>query len=282
MCSSDLASTWYLDLDGDTYGDDADAGTLACDASGGRTAPTSGDCDDADAAIHPGAAELCDAADTDEDCDGAADDADTSVATASFSSWYADNDGDGYGGGTPTRACDAAAPYTASTSTDCDDTDAAVSPGATEICDAADTDEDCDGTVDDDDRSLDTSTTTPFYRDADGDGWAPSGAADLDLCDPSGLYAATSTGDCDDTDAAISPDAAEVCDADDTDEDCDGAADDDDTSATGQTTWYRDGDGDGSGTSARSVTACDATASYPVSTAGDCDDADDKIGRAHV
>jgi hypothetical protein len=271
---SATASIWYLDLDGDGYGDPADAGVLACDPAGLRSAPDATDCDDTDAVAHPSAAEVCDTANTDEDCDGLSDDEDRSVASAGFSTWYVDTDGDSYGGTSSARACDATGTYTATSLGDCDDADAAVNPGASEVCDAADADEDCDGTVDDDDRSLDTSTTSALYRDADGDGWAPTGAASLSLCDPSGLYAATTMGDCDDADDAVSPGAVETCDAADTDEDCDGFADDDDTTATGTTTWYIDLDGDGSGASTSTTSACDAAGTYTARAAGDCDDAD--------
>ena len=49
-----------------------------------------------------------------------------------------------------------------------------MSPGAVEVCDAADTDEDCDGVSDDQDV-VEASTTTAWYADADGDGYGDSG-----------------------------------------------------------------------------------------------------------
>src|SRR5262245_19552302 len=54
------------------------------------------DCDDGNASINPGATEVCDAVYTDEDCDGAADDADAGGAVGKTNQ-YADADGDGYG-----------------------------------------------------------------------------------------------------------------------------------------------------------------------------------------
>jgi hypothetical protein len=48
---------------------------------------------------------VCDASDRDEDCDGRADDADTSASGKA--TWYADADGDSYGAGAAVLACDA-------------------------------------------------------------------------------------------------------------------------------------------------------------------------------
>ena len=75
--------------------------------------------------------------------------------------------------------------------------------------------------------------------------------------------------DCDDGATAINPGAVEVCDEHDTDEDCDGSADD--SSATGQRTWYRDADDDGFGDPDSSTPACDLPSGY-ASEATDCDD----------
>jgi len=92
------------------------------------------------------------------------------------------------------------------------------------------------------------------YADADGDGWA--------ACD-----------DCDDLDAAVHPDAVEVCDG--LDNDCDSLTDDADDSldAGTLTDWYADLDGDGYGDPAGAVSACEAPVDH-VAQAGDCDDAD--------
>ena len=73
--------------------------------------------------------------------------------------WYADADGDSFGSSRyPLDACDQPSGYV-SDSTDCDDTDADINPGATETADGVD--EDCDGTVDE---------GTEYYDD-DGDGY---------------------------------------------------------------------------------------------------------------
>jgi len=100
---------------------------------------------------------------------------------------------------------------------DCDDTNAAVNPGVTdEGCDGLDSD--CDGALGD------------AEVDTDGDGWTEC------------------AGDCDDDEAARTPEAEELCDG--IDNDCDGAPDPDEV----------DGDGDG-------WMGCD----------GDCSDADPAV-----
>jgi hypothetical protein len=72
------AGTFHADADGDGYGDPT-ATTMACAAPSGFVDEAT-DCDDADAAVHPRAAELlCDG--IDQDCDGA--DSDDAVIDAS-------------------------------------------------------------------------------------------------------------------------------------------------------------------------------------------------------
>jgi hypothetical protein len=63
----DSLRPWYFDADGDGYGDPASV-VFACDHLEGSTR-TALDCDDADAATHPDAPELCDDA-VDSDCSG--------------------------------------------------------------------------------------------------------------------------------------------------------------------------------------------------------------------
>jgi hypothetical protein len=250
------AGDWYADSDGDGYGDAA-SGLSACSAPSGHVADD-GDCDDSAAAINPGADELCNS--VDDDCDGAVDERDALDA----STWYADVDGDGYGDpGSSDRDCDAISGYVAD-ATDCDDTDAAIHPGADEYCDGVDSD--CDGTLDEAD-ALDADT---WYADADADGYGdPSGGSSA-CSQPSGTVA--DHGDCDDGDAAIHPGVDEVCDG--VDNDCDGSVDEDD--AVDTSTWYLDADGDGYGVETDTLAACDAPSGY-VGTPGDCDDDDASV-----
>jgi hypothetical protein len=80
-----VMTTYYRDADGDSYGR-ADMTTQACSAPSGYVG-TSGDCNDASAAIRPGAPETCN--DVDDDCDAVADDGLSRVT------YFADCDGDG-------------------------------------------------------------------------------------------------------------------------------------------------------------------------------------------
>ena len=76
---------WFVDADGDGRG--AGAPTIDCTQPEGTVAQ-SGDCDDSDSAVHPGATETCNL--VDDDCDG-------SVDEAGGGTWFADVDGDGFG-----------------------------------------------------------------------------------------------------------------------------------------------------------------------------------------
>ena len=109
------------------------------------------------------------------------------------------------------------------------------------------------------------------YLDTDSDGFGDPSSADR-RCDEEGWV--TQGGDCDDSNPAIHPDAVEVCDPDDVDEDCDGAINDE--NAQDAEYWYTDGDGDGYGAGAPSSRGC-APRAGEVGTHSDCDDADGAV-----
>ncbi len=247
-------ATFYADADGDGFGDPLSA-TSACSAPAGHVADAT-DCDDADALVSPSGTEVCGGGD--EDCDGATDTDATDPAT-----WYADADGDGFGdASSPTLACDAPPAHVAD-ATDCDDTDALVSPAGTEVCGGGD--EDCDGVTD-----TDATDPATWYADADGDGFGDAAVTAVDCVAPAS-YVAEGT-DCDDADPAVSPAADELCGG--GDEDCDGTVDEDE--AIDATTWYRDADVDGRGDPDTTVTTCVRPYGY-LADDSDCDDTDPAV-----
>jgi hypothetical protein len=194
--------SWVGDLDGGGHPDlvfpayrhdgaGGDAGRLHVvytdqhfDQDGDGYDVSDGDCDDGDAAVHPGASEVPYDG-VDDDCDGAD---------------LTDVDGDGH---------DAVV----AGGDDCDDGDPAVSPSARELC-FNEIDDDCDGSVD--------------FRDEDGDGLndcdgvCPDTGLEPDQ-DGDGVWRPECGGeDCDDEDPDAYPNAPETP-YDGVDQDCDGA-----------------------------------------------------------
>jgi len=254
--------TWFADEDADGYGD-PDTSVEDCVEPDGYVLDDA-DCDDDDDEINPDADEYCDG--VDNDCDGGTDEADA-LDTLTF---YPDGDGDGFGDAeaTGTNRC-AADSGEVLDNTDCDDHSAAINPDATEVCDDAGADEDCDGLLNDDDDSTDPASMTPWYTDADGDGYGDPGSNTLACLQPTSTT--TDDTDCDDTDNRVNPAMDEICDG--ADNDCDGAVDDDDAGVIDATTWYADNDGDGFGDDDDDVEACLQPTGY-VADNTDCDDTD--------
>ncbi len=149
-------TSYYVDADGDRYGDPATE-VLSCDPVAGLITDGT-DCDDSMETVNPEAVEFCDG--LDNDCDGEVDtDAEFGERT-----WYIDRDGDGHGDASESIvSCSPPSGYVW-TSTDCDDTEAARYPTATEVCDLIDND--CDDEVDEDGvcLSCDVDYPTPLTR----------------------------------------------------------------------------------------------------------------------
>jgi len=284
-------TSWYPDLDGDGYGDetaievldcaqpadhvedhtdcdDSDAALNQDDADTDGHSTCGGDCDDADPNRYPGADELCNG--VDDDCNGDVDDGVT------YQDWSPDLDGDTYGdsGATPVNDCDQPADHV-DNADDCDDTDPAINPDASEIeCNSID--ENCNGAADDapdDDgdgwsvcQECDDADPAFNLDDADGDGYTTCGADNV---------AATSDDDCDDGDPQAYPGGQADDDCDGVDDDCDGVTDDGATFLD----WYPDADGDGYGDGAAVPTSdCDQPADHVLDNM-DCDDADPALNQ---
>ncbi|MBI3184489.1 MAG: putative metal-binding motif-containing protein [Myxococcales bacterium] len=287
--------TVYRDQDGDGFGVAA-LTKQQCGAFGGYVSK-SGDCNDGDARVNPGAQELCDGADN--NCNGQVDEV---VPT-----WYPDADSDGYGassGGVQQCAQPAGRVLD---NTDCDDQSSAVHPGASEVCDGKDND--CDAQVDEgvqlsfyrdqdgdgfgdannvllacaapagyvsnntdcDDASAAVNPNTLWYRDQDADGYG-NPAISTRTCLKPANYVANSQ-DCNDNNPAINPAASDGCDG--IDNDCDLAVDE-----SPDITWYPDADSDGYGAAGSSgVLQCQAPASPPpwARNNQDCNDGSSAI-----
>ena len=236
-----VQNNYYADTDGDGYG--AGTATAACTAPAGYVT-TNTDCNSTNAAVYPGATEVCNS--IDDDCDTQIDEG------LAFTNYYADVDGDGFGAGTVTSACAQPVGFV-TTNTDCNNTSAAVYPGATEVCNSID--DDCDTQID---EGL---TFTNYYADVDGDGFG-AGAATSACAQPLGFV--TTNTDCNNTSAAVYPGATEVCNS--IDDDCDTQIDE-----GVQNTYYLDADGDSYGAAASSVQACTLPVGY-VTNSSDCND----------
>ncbi len=178
---------FYVDGDGDGFGDPDQFVAEACDAPADTVADGT-DCDDADPLVNPGADEVC--APGDEDCDGLEGDADTSlVATV----WYRDQDGDQVGqAGDTLQQCAQPDGYVQQPG-DCNDFDDAV------------TDE------------------VEYFPDEDGDGFGAQQAQSVVGCTPPSGFV-TNDSDCDDTQPTVSPAGLELCNG--VDDDCDTVVDD--------------------------------------------------------
>lgn len=253
------AQPFYADADADGFGVASNvvyACTLPLDYSDNAE-----DCDDRRPDIFPGAPESCDG--LDHDCDGAINEAD-SINALTF---YQDQDGDSFGdAAAPVQAC-FRSPSLSANNRDCNDQDAAISPMAQEVCGGGD--EDCDGLVDDADPN--SMGKTPWYLDADSDGFAGP-AFTLACAQPVASFSSVS--DCNDGVAAIHPGASEVCNG--ADDDCDGGVD---QGAVDALPFYGDVDGDGYGNAADIKASCSRPNGY-VSSASDCDDQNAAISPA--
>lgn len=236
-------TTFFADQDDDGYGDPKST-TQACSAPAGYTSDDT-DCDDDTAAVHPGVAESCNG--VDDNCSGQLDEGFT------LSTFHPDSDDDGYGDAdSSVEACVMPEAHVED-GTDCDDQNASVFPGGTEVCNQQD--DNCDSAVDE------GFPLSPWYVDADEDGFGDPSQVEETCSQPEDTV---SNGlDCNDDDVSIHPGVTETCDG--KDEDCSGIPDDTDTLV------YQDQDGDGFGNPDVSASDCSPPSDY-VDNAADCDD----------
>ncbi|HJW29693.1 MAG TPA: MopE-related protein, partial [Saprospiraceae bacterium] len=157
--------TFYADADGDGYGD-ATHSQVGCITPSGYVA-NDDDCNDANNAIHPGALEICNL--IDDDCDGLVDEG----VKLTF---YADSDNDGYGNpASSVLACVQPSGYVANNN-DCNDNNANVHPGASEICNSLD--DNCDGQID---EGYAISVAASSVSSSNGNNFCPGGSTLLSV-----------------------------------------------------------------------------------------------------
>lgn len=132
---------------------------------------------------------------------------------------------------------------------DCDDSDGAIHPGRTEVCDDLGVDEDCDPST----------LSGPAETDVDSDGYVS-----VSCCNRQPTGAVRCGLDCDNEQRAANPAQPETCDE--IDNDCDDAVDE-----RVRNTFYRDADGDLYGDDGDTVEACMQPSGY-TANGGDCDD----------
>ena len=241
-------TTYYLDSDGDGYGNPEEPLEDYTQPDG--YVANSGDCDDSDNSIHPGAEDISWDG-IDQNCDG-------EDNQSLYLFWY-DGDLDGYG--------DSQYVYESKTKTapfyyvsvtdgeareDCNDNDENIHPGAEEIRGDG-IDQNCDG--------VDPGVLTTYYEDFDQDGYGdPDNSLDAETT-PDGYV--TDNTDCDDSDETINP-AAEEIPGNDIDENCDGITQE-------LNVFYKDDDGDEYGDPENFVEARTQPEGY-VANGLDCDD----------
>ncbi len=260
-----LLTSWYKDKDNDNFSDDHLYVLRLCARPAGykkvdELIDTRIDCNDQNAAIYPGATEICDG--VDNNCNGQTDE-------GVLTTWYKDYDNDGYSDGTTQAKCGRPAGYKLSTELsglngDCNENNASISPGATEVCDGVDNN--CNGQTDD-------GVLTTWYQDIDNDGYS-NGTTKVACNRPSGYKSALelvdTTGDCRDYNLNIHPGATELC-GNNIDENCNGQQNEDCAPV-----WYLDNDKDGYGNSGIRVFQMGQPEGY-VANNFDCNDMDSTI-----
>ena len=248
-------SRWYLDFDGDGYGD-AGESDLFCYTPQGYV-DNSDDCNDNDFSVSPDGEEYCNG--YDDNCDNQIDE----LGAIGGLLYYLDSDGDGFGAPLEeVSSCSSVEGYVLD-SEDCDDNDDDVFPGAPELCNGED--DDCDDEPDE--EAIDEDV---FFADSDGDGFGNPTQTQSACSQPVGFV--SNFGDCDDDADLVNPSGTEICNE--IDDDCNGDIDDG-VSGT-YVLWYVDADDDGFGDPDESQLFCGIPEGF-VENGFDCDDNDNDI-----
>lgn len=192
MAGTQPLSIVWQDADGDGYGNNT-VSLHVCNTVPYGFSLQSGDCNDQDLYVFPGAIESCNQ--LDDDCDGSIDN------TLNLVAYFEDSDGDGYGTGNSLLLCYDPGFGFASLSGDCNDQDDQVNPGQLELCNAID--DDCNAQVDD------GLVYSVYHIDNDLDGFG--GTQTVWLCNDPGVGFATSNQDCNDENPLVNPSASEIC-----------------------------------------------------------------------
>ncbi len=204
-------TAYAVDEDNDGFG-----GALTrclCQPVAPYDATNTADCDDFDPAVNPGQTERCETL-YDDDCDGDTND----PGAIGCTSFYLDTDDDGFGDSSQILClCTGAGLYQATQGNDCNDSDPQVNPSRSEICNGED--DNCNSQTDE----AGAQGCTLFYRDQDADGYGDVSFDAQCLCSASGLWTATVSGDCADSNPNRNPGATEVCNG--VDDNCDDAID---------------------------------------------------------
>lgn len=248
-----------LDADGDHYGR-GESVNAGCEEVAGF-ALAGGDCDDEDPAVHPGAAEGCGMPALDRDCNGKVNDPDGGCTCKPGSE----------------RAC--ALPGVCA-----EGVVACVDELWSTECSIAAVPEECNGLDDDCDGKVDNDVTLDCYPDADGDGYAASGATAVSVCVAGDQSNTCPTGetpkapiegaiDCAPDDENIAPFSPESCNG--KDDNCNGETDE------GLPTVQRFIDNDGDGYAGTSAERC-ATDPGSTADATDCLDENPLVNPAQA